>query len=135
MPIFPDYPHSHSSEATPIENVVVEVTESGKPVAYSKSQRQWYKVILINPIYHDNGGRAKATVEAFYEEFRLSENVTFVCKGQQYLGMFLQPPKIEQVSGFGRWEITTTWQAIRLDSVVVNQGSYLSSYLTARGDL
>lgn len=117
MPAFPVIEHSWHSKAEPIENVGIEVTESGKAYPYLLNQKQWYEVTLIIPVWHDMTGTLPDTITAFYATNRLDEAITFECKGYAYLGHFTAPPQIEQLRGFGMYEITCKFFAERTGKI------------------
>lgn len=136
MPAFPTFLHSYESEAIPIENVAVELSESGQPMSYQTSEKTWYKVTLINKAYHDKSGVLAESIDAFYSANKTAENITFECKGYRYIGLMLKRPQAEQPVGFGLWHITTEFQAQRLGkSTTDTTESYLAYYLQQRGEL
>lgn len=127
MPTFPNYLHSYESRAEPIENVTVELAESGKPMAYLTANKPWFKVTLINVAYHDITGGVADSIDAFYLANQLQENISFECKGYRYVGMMLSRPQVESLGGFGLWRVTTQWQAQRVDKSVATVGVILPS--------
>lgn len=111
MPAYPIIKHSWDSEAKPVPNTVIDTLESGAQHAYVTTDADWYDVTLIMPIYHDTTGLNRDLVRQFYSDNKLADNVTFVCKGDSYVGMMTAAPQIEQLSGFGVWQITQQFRA------------------------
>lgn len=111
MPAYPIIKHSWDSEAKPVNNTVIDTLESGAQHAYVTSGSDWYDVSYVVMIYHDIVGANRDLVRQFYNTNKLAENITFNCKGDRYIGIMTAPPQVEQLSGFGVWQITQTFRA------------------------
>ncbi len=115
MAVFPTNEHSWESEVKAVDNTVIDTAESGVQHAYLISDKDWFDVNLVTKIYHDKDGIIAAQITDFYNNNKMLENIEFNCKGAEYLGIFTSRPVVEQLPGFGRWKVTSTFRAEKVN--------------------